>query len=106
MTVIGAIIQHGVRTRLTQLIDPRNWEAGDLGPRLSTLEKLMPELSDIKNLYHRARERVDTPVDNSAPAWEPSGCKFEARVLDGIWAAAPYLSKYVSKVLLKLGEQI
>ncbi|MEM7429019.1 MAG: di-heme-cytochrome C peroxidase [Pseudomonadota bacterium] len=94
MSVKGAILQAGLRKVKLKLENPRSIDLEKLFERI--LES-NPELKAVPGMYGKddkgAADAKDATakVDATAPAWEPSGCKYESRVLEGIWAAAPYL---------------
>ena len=75
MAVLGAIIQNTLRIRATSALETA---AAD--------EALPFEIEYLKGAFRSAPLK---PLAESADV-EP-GCAYEARVLQGIWAAAPYL---------------
>ena len=80
--MLGAIIQHSTSflsdERLTESVD------GTQSPDQMTEEMLMKQFDELRGAFP-----IDVDMTESAPG--SAGCKYEARVLDGIWAAAPYL---------------
>ena len=72
--VIGTIFQ-----RITSF--------GSANSAALSVNELPPELSQLKGAF---REITPPPAGLTTSA-NRSGCAYEARVLDGIWAAAPYL---------------
>ncbi|WP_299848180.1 di-heme-cytochrome C peroxidase [uncultured Roseovarius sp.] len=81
-SVLGAIIQHSA----SFLSDERLAEArgNSESPDQMTDDQLLKEFDELRRAFP-----IDTDLTESAPG--SAGCKYEARVLDGIWAAAPYL---------------
>ncbi|MCE8472361.1 hypothetical protein LZ189_25555, partial [Rhodovulum sulfidophilum] len=78
-SVIGAIIQNAVGFRVTGGL-----EATGAAAALQKDDKFMAEFDDLRGAFPRSG-------DGSALETAAEPCKYEARVLDGIWAAAPYL---------------
>ncbi|BAQ69748.1 hypothetical protein NHU_02600 [Rhodovulum sulfidophilum] len=78
-SVIGAIIQHAVGFRVSGGL-----EATGAAAALQKDGKFMAEFDDLRGAFPRSG-------DGSALETAAEPCKYEARVLDGIWAAAPYL---------------
>ena len=81
LSVIGAIVQHGVSLLKDEHI------AG-LSSALPDDSHSLPDLSDFEDLRKAFPQRDDARIQKGAAA---ESCKYESRVLDGIWAAAPYL---------------
>jgi cytochrome c553 len=99
-SVIGAIIQDytsGVGLTLSTLeADARSLEES-LPEELKALEGAFPSGAETKRLPGEGSGGIvalslATAPAVDAPAGQPtSGCAYESRVLQGIWAAAPYL---------------
>lgn len=75
-TVLGSIIQNALSFA----------PAGE--PALETTDTpLPPELEQLRGIFRK----IEPPVPEFTTSANKSGCAYEARVLQGIWAAAPYL---------------
>lgn len=90
-TVIGAIIQDyvgGAGGPADVRADVQAAEA-----TLPELEQALPtELRDLQGAFRReALARITAPQPATDGGQPESGCGYESRVLQGIWAAAPYL---------------
>jgi mono/diheme cytochrome c family protein len=73
-SVIGAIVQNAVGYRSTAS-----------GAALEGIQDVLPrEFDDLQGAFAR-------PKDSTLEGADDDACKYEARVLEGIWAAAPYL---------------
>ncbi len=81
-SVIGAIIQHSLSFG----------SAGALTATATATQQpeLPPELDYLRGAFQEPEAPVSAPL-TSVMGVEPSGCRYEARVMQGIWAAAPYL---------------
>ena len=82
-SVIGAIIQNAVRFVEDSML---------MEKQLRT-DQLIPEFDHLKGAF---RNPDDVQANSSTTALSaevkaPSGCAYESRVMEGIWAAAPYL---------------
>ncbi|WP_254428584.1 di-heme-cytochrome C peroxidase [Ruegeria atlantica] len=75
--VVGTIFQ-----RITSL-----GRAEDISMSGGEVKVLPPELEQLKGAFRN----IETTVPGVAAATNTSGCAYEARVLEGIWASAPYL---------------
>lgn len=82
LSVIGAIVQHGVSLLKDEHI------AGLDQSALPKDSRSLPDLSDFEDLRKAFPQRDDARIQKGAAE---ESCKYESRVLDGIWAAAPYL---------------
>jgi hypothetical protein len=106
-SVIGSIAEQALRsgpaaTASTVVASPSNAQpvASSAAPNLK-LSKLPPALRDLQGAYHTAPAAPQDlqnlriqglPIPNlAAPAAPPVKGSYEARVMQGIWAAAPYL---------------
>jgi hypothetical protein len=78
LSVVGSILQHAV-----PLVVPENI-AADAARAGSAF---MPATESLKGAFHNAAEEGSAGVVVAAPA----AGSYESRVLQGIWAAAPYL---------------
>ena len=76
-TVLGAIIQNALSFRTTD----------EMALAASFAPDLPPEFDHLSGAFRAP----DPPVVGFAVSANQSGCAYEARVLEGIWAAAPYL---------------
>jgi len=77
VSVIGAIIQQATSFGGT------GTEAATAGSEALADDEFMSRFEDLRGAF---------PLDGTGTGLEAGGgCKYEARVLDGIWAAAPYL---------------
>lgn len=73
-SVIGAIVQNAV-----------GYRSSATGAALESMQDVLPrEFDDLQGAFPRKE-------DGSLEAMEDDSCRYEARVLEGIWAAAPYL---------------
>lgn len=83
VSVIGAIVQHSLGAFGEDFV--RAAKAAEATPGNEDDRDALSEFEDLRKAF---------PTGDNAgmlkSAAEP-GCKYEARVLDGIWAAAPYL---------------
>ncbi|MBL3570993.1 hypothetical protein BV509_10070 [Rhodovulum sulfidophilum] len=79
LSVIGAIIQHATGFRATSDL------ASAAHADLATDEDFMGRFDDLRGAFPSSGPDGVT-LETAAPA-----CAYESRVLDGIWAAAPYL---------------
>jgi hypothetical protein len=80
-SVIGAIVQNTLSLETSLAASSAE----------SAVETLPPELDVLEGAF-RAPDSVSEMALESVPGVQPqSGCAYEARVLQGIWAAAPYL---------------
>lgn len=92
-TVLGGIVQDFFRGggRSDALAD-REAALGDDASREELEAALPPELRDLAGAFRsEALARITAPQPPSDGAQPQSGCGYESRVLEGIWAAAPYL---------------
>ena len=81
-SVIGSIVQQKLQLRSGS----ETAMAGLVGE-----EPLPPELDVLRGAF-RSPENLDIMNQLTVPGAQPrSGCAYESRVLEGIWAAAPYL---------------
>ncbi|TCO68855.1 di-heme-cytochrome C peroxidase [Rhodovulum euryhalinum] len=78
VAVIGAIIQQA-----TSLGGGTGIEAASAGPEVLADDEFMGRFDDLRGAFPIGE--AGTGVESAA------GCRYAARVLDGIWAAAPYL---------------
>ncbi|MFV0300354.1 MAG: di-heme-cytochrome C peroxidase [Paracoccus sp. (in: a-proteobacteria)] len=89
ISVIGAILQHAGSLlsdsdrAIVMAADAETLTAADASPQI---EGLMRTIEDLRGAFPITDEARGMLMENAG-----SGCKYEARVLDGIWAAAPYL---------------
>jgi hypothetical protein len=79
-SVIGAIVQHTLSLK------------SGLGATAEPVDEALPlELEALRGAFRNPAD-LDVTVVESVPDGQPqSGCAYESRVLQGIWAAAPYL---------------
>lgn len=87
--VRGAILQQYLPVRL----DAREAARADLARVLlaPTLEWLKTDLKDAYRTAEQMKARASAPAICAGVPKPPGDFKYEARVLHGIWAAAPYL---------------
>lgn len=79
-SVLGAIIQHS-----TAFLSEDRLAATKDAASPDVHEDFLSEFDDLRDAFPISGDAV-LKSDTAAP-----GCKYESRVLDGIWAAAPYL---------------
>ena len=79
-SVIGAIVQHtlSLKTSIAAAAEP----AGEAFP---------PELEALRGAFRNPGDLGVTVFEAVPDAQPQSGCAYKSRVLQGIWAAAPYL---------------
>ncbi|MDA7949257.1 MAG: di-heme-cytochrome C peroxidase [Hyphomicrobiaceae bacterium] len=77
MAVIGSIIQEFARFDRPEAIAMTNGQ----------IARLPPELKQLEGAFRK----VEPPKPGLVLSVNQSGCPYESRVLQGIWAAAPYL---------------
>ena len=80
-SVIGSILQHYVPVLLKADDAQAQKKVGQLGAQADALSAFPPETASLKGAF-----RAPAAVVKGAPSYA-----YEARVLEGIWAAAPYL---------------
>ena len=81
-SVIGAIVQNKLSLQTTL----------SATEAVSSDQALPPELEALKGAFRTPDTLRDTTLEAAPAGTQPrSGCAYEARVLEGIWAAAPYL---------------
>lgn len=82
MAVVGGILQSPFHTN-----DKTELAAGGVSDN-----EMLPEYEYLKGAFGNNDASLEAkPMSKVAMVSEPSGCAYEARVLEGIWAAAPYL---------------
>ncbi|MEP2758554.1 MAG: di-heme-cytochrome C peroxidase [Hyphomicrobiales bacterium] len=80
-SVIGSIIQHGLGNLSQQDVALM---------REGNSSQLPSQFDDLKGAFRQPQFQLESFVSAAASAGK-SGCAYESRVMEGIWAAAPYL---------------
>jgi hypothetical protein len=97
-SVVGSIVEHvlsggGIPTAQAQVTQPQTTSGGAAPRSMSFMRGLPPALKDLQGAFRppgTVLNQLNVPLPNAAALTANRG-SYESRVLQGIWATAPYL---------------